>query len=87
MGVNIRAWTAPEIERIAGASNAGTAVQNSWKAQSGPTIFVTGGPAFVRAVDTSDQTSASELLVPVGFRTGSDPQRPYEARIRLEYAW
>ena len=87
MGVNIRAWTAPEIERIAGASNAATAVQNSWKAQSGPTIFVTGGPAFVRAVDTSDQTSASELLVPVGFRTGSDPERPYEARIRLEYAW
>ena len=87
MGVNIRAWTAPEIERIAGASNAGTAVQNSWKAQSGPTIFVTGGPAFVRAVDTSDQTSASELLVPVGFRTGSDPERPYEARIRLEYVW
>jgi hypothetical protein len=49
-----------------------------------------GGPAFVRANgsnDSSEPKPLSELLVPVGFRTGSDPERPYEARIRLEYAW
>ena len=97
VGVTVRAWTAPGIVAgtgVAGTGVAGTGERNTatpnvvgWKTENGPTIFVTGGPAFVRAVDTSDQTSASELLVPVGFRTGSDPERPYEARIRLEYVW
>jgi len=85
VGVTVRAWTSPEIAQRTGATN-----NDGWKADNGPTIFVMGGPAFVRANgsnDSSEPKPLSELLVPVGFRTGSDPERPYEARIRLEYAW
>ena len=92
VGVTVRAWTAPGI--VAGTGVAGIGAGNAatpnivgWKAENGPTIFVTGGPAFVRKSDANNPTSPRELLVPVGFRTGSDPERPYEARIRLEYVW
>ncbi|MDA0213987.1 MAG: c-type cytochrome [Planctomycetota bacterium] len=85
VGVTVRAWTSPEIAQRTGATN-----NDGWKADNGPTIFVTGGPAFVRTNGSNgsgEPKPLSELLVPVGFRTGSDPERPYEARIRLEYAW
>lgn len=78
IGVTVRAWVAANIT---------AAGSTGWSADNGPTIFVTGGPAFVRAGDASTAASANELLVPVGFRTGSDPERPYEARIRVEYVW
>ncbi len=71
-GVTLRAWAASAI----------TKRDQGWKAESGPTIFSSGGGAFVRPVGVG-----AELLIPVGFSTGTDPQRPYEARIRLEYAW
>jgi hypothetical protein len=92
IGVTVRAWTAPGIVAgtdVDGSGERNTATPNivGWKAENGPTIFVTGGPAFVRKSDANNPTSPRELLVPVGFRTGSDPERPYEARILLEYAW
>ncbi len=67
-GLTVRAWVATSIE----------ARDQGFKAASGPTIFVTGGGAFVRD---------GALLIPVGFRTGVDEERPYEAHIRLEYVW
>ncbi len=51
---------------------------DGWKAEGGPTLFVRGGGAFVHD---------GALLVPVGFATGADPNRPYEARVLVEYAW
>lgn len=85
----VRAWAAQSI-----ASTTSTPGTSGWTADNGPTIFVSGGPAFVRMISDADATqsqsnslSTRELLVPVGFRTGPDPQRPYEARIRLEYVW
>ena len=87
--VFVRAWIAQSI-----ASTTSTPGTSGWTADNGPTIFVSGGPAFVRTIADADATqsqsnslSTRELLVPVGFRTGSDSQRPYEARIRLEYVW
>ena len=74
-GVMIRAWVATRMSSL-GNETTGT----GWKSEGGPTIFISGGPAFLQSQD-------QELLVPVGFRTGSDPLLPYEARIRLEYIW
>ncbi len=79
IGAMLRAWTSPSIS----SSDLLNGV-TGWKAENGPTIFVTGGLAFVR---TSAATNEQELLVPIGFQTGSDPERPYEAHIRLEYVW
>ncbi|MSQ89857.1 MAG: hypothetical protein EXS01_00470 [Phycisphaerales bacterium] len=71
-GVTVRAWVASAFIRR----------DQGWQSQGGPTIFAKSGGAFVR--ETSGE---AELLIPVGFRTGSDSVRPYEAHIRLEYVW
>lgn len=77
-GVTIRAWTAAEIAPLT--------EPGGFKVAGGPTVFVSGATGFVRSVPAADSDRA-QLLVPVGFRTGSDAQYPFEARISLEFVW